>query len=210
VEVFFLKSVPSYGGSVLFPCMSRSRLRWFHCQKVSCVMWSAAGVLVDQSPLKTEINIAVQISALSCISPFSVVGDFSGRADSFPETTKKLVEMDSNFFFFLHSHSKSCEIIFPAFEIVGAVALLCCELLHSLHRAGRTLSVASERRRRDVNLERKHYFNVDFFSVSWSNRRRFRSPANVFCPRATGLLQTVSSSRECQSIMCLESAHTTS
>lgn len=58
---------------------------------------------------------------------------------------------------------------------------------------------------------REQYFNADFFSRPCLNRRRYCSLATLFGPRARGLLQTGSSSWECQSIMRLvqESAHTT-
>lgn len=65
---------------------------------------------------------------------------------------------------------------------MGAVALLCCELLQSSHRAERTLSLACKRRRQDVNLDRKSNIlrQIFFFSRSCSNRRRYRSPATLF------------------------------
>lgn len=63
-----------------------------------------------------------------------------------------------------------------------------------------------------MNFDKKEqYFNADFCGRSCLNRRRYRSSATLFCPTALTLLQTGSSSRECQSIMRLvqESAHAT-
>lgn len=130
---FLLEMRPAPAAQVSFPCMPRSWLRRFpRCQKVSCVMRNAAGALVDYTPIKAEINTAVQIWARSCNLFCADVGGSGGGADT---VSRKLPrKLSKRIVTLLQSPTKSCEVIFPAFEIVGAVALLCCELLQSSRR----------------------------------------------------------------------------
>lgn len=61
-------------------------------------MRNAAGALVDYTPIKVEINTAVQICARSCNLLFTVVEGLVEARIRFPKVTKKVVEMHSNFF----------------------------------------------------------------------------------------------------------------
>lgn len=63
-------------------------------------MRNAAGALADYTPIKgIDKHCLPQLSLISYFCSLSVVGGFREGADSSPEATEKVVEMDSNFFF---------------------------------------------------------------------------------------------------------------
>lgn len=163
---------------------------------------------------KELLDIADEVSVWTCISLYFACRRGHWVADSFPESTKKVVGMDSNFFI------EPFQVLWnniPDFWNSGrcGTALLraapAAQLTPSWPHSFSNLQTETPSREFGKKKKRSNIFMqlLFFLSILHTLQKISLSGKSVFVPVPLDLLRAVSFSRECQSIMCLEIAYTT-